>query len=143
MDITESSDKETPRREFRPNGLPVPLLGPHELTADEQQEFMLGIFNLGYGTASGEQTRPAGLCTVRGNDPDIFFPEKGGSTTPATSVCSQCMVQAECPSTPFLTTFATAFGGGMSDNDRRRLSRERRRVRNGCLRFGVCGYPYP
>lgn len=89
---------------------PVPLLGPHELTADEQQEFMLGIFNLGYGTASGEQLAWQDFALCAETDPDIFFPEKGGSTTPATSVCSQCMVQAGYLEYAILTTFATAFG---------------------------------
>ena len=107
---------------------PVPLLGPHELTADEQQEFMLGIFNLGYGTASGEQLAWQDFALCAETDPDIFFPEKGGSTTPATSVCAQCMVQAECLEYAISHDIRHGIWGGMSDNDRRRISRERRRL---------------
>lgn len=29
-------------------------------------------------------------------DPDIFFPEKGDSATPARSICAACEVTAEC-----------------------------------------------
>ena len=69
---------------------------PHDLSREESQQFMLGIFDLGYGTASGEELAWQDFALCAETDPDIFFPEKGGSTTPATSVCSQCLVQAEC-----------------------------------------------
>ena len=35
-----------------------------------------------------------GLCTQ--TDPELFFPEKGGSTREAKKVCANCTVRAEC-----------------------------------------------
>ncbi len=107
---------------------PVQLQTPHDLTAEEAQEFMVGVFNLGYGTASGEELAWQDLALCAETDPDIFFPEKGGSTTPATSVCAQCMVQAECLEYAISHDIRHGIWGGMSDNDRRRISRERRRL---------------
>ncbi len=101
---------------------------PHDLSREEAQQFMLGVFDLGYGTASGEELAWQDFALCAETDPDIFFPEKGGSTTPATSVCSQCLVQAECLEYALSHDIRHGIWGGMSDNDRRRLSRERRRV---------------
>ena len=67
------------------------------------------------------------LCAQ--TDPEAFFPEKGGSTAPATSVCASCPVQAECLEYAIANDIRHGIWGGMSDNDRRKISRERRRAR--------------
>lgn len=61
-----------------------------------------------------------GRCA--GTDPEIFFPEKGGSTAAAKSVCRGCLVRAEC------LMYALDHGergiwGGMSERERRLLKR--------------------
>lgn len=58
-------------------------------------------------------------------DPDAFFPEKGGSTRAAKSICSGCAVQAEC--LDFALRNKEQFGiyGGLSERERRALSKER------------------
>lgn len=66
------------------------------------------------------------LCAE--TDPDIFFPEKGGSTAPATSVCQNCEVRGECLEYALANDIRHGIWGGMSDNDRRRASRQRRRA---------------
>lgn len=66
------------------------------------------------------------LCAE--TDPDIFFPEKGGSTAPATSVCQNCEVRSECLEYALSNDIRHGIWGGMSDNDRRRASRQRRRA---------------
>jgi WhiB family redox-sensing transcriptional regulator len=48
------------------------------------------------------------LCAQ--TDPEAFFPEKGGSTREAKKVCVGCEVRAECLSTRWPTTSASAFG---------------------------------
>ena len=97
------------------------------LSAAQAQEEMIDIFNLGYEKSSDEELywQERALCAQ--TDPDIFFPEKGGSTTPATSVCAACDVQAQCLEYAITHDIRHGIWGGMSDNDRRRLSRERRR----------------
>jgi len=59
------------------------------------------------------------LCAQ--TDPEIFHPEKGGSTRQAKAVCAQCFVQAEC--LDYAMTNDERFGiwGGLSERERRTL----------------------
>jgi len=56
-------------------------------------------------------------------DPDLHFPEKGGSTREAKQVCRSCEVRAEC--LEYALEHDERFGiwGGMSERERRRLKR--------------------
>lgn len=61
------------------------------------------------------------LCAQ--TDPDVFFPELGGSTREAKAICAKCPVLARC------RAFALEHGergvwGGTSDGDRTRLRRK-------------------
>ena len=64
-------------------------------------------------------------------DPELFFPEKGGSTREAKRVCALCDVRAEClayaldmESRPGTVSYHGIWGG-TTGRDRRRLQRER------------------
>lgn len=61
----------------------------------------------------------AGLCAQV--DPEIFFPEKGGSTREPKQVCAQCPVRVEC--LDYALTHDERFGvwGGLSERERRPL----------------------
>jgi WhiB family redox-sensing transcriptional regulator len=54
-------------------------------------------------------------------DPEVFYPEKGGTTLPAKKVCAGCDVRREC--LLFALQHDERFGvwGGMSERERRRL----------------------
>jgi WhiB family redox-sensing transcriptional regulator len=54
-------------------------------------------------------------------DPEMFFPEKGGSTKKAKEVCAACTVRIEC--LQFAMDRDERFGiyGGLSERERRRL----------------------
>lgn len=97
------------------------------------QRLMQGIFDLGYGKAglSDRSWMEDALCAQ--TDPDIFYPEKGGSTAPATSVCNNCMVRDECLEYAVSNDIRHGIWGGTSDNDRKRMARERKigRVQRG------------
>jgi WhiB family redox-sensing transcriptional regulator len=56
-------------------------------------------------------------------DPEIFFPERGGSSKAARAVCSECSVRQEC--LLYALTNREQFGiwGGTSERERRRLRR--------------------
>lgn len=56
-------------------------------------------------------------------DPELFFPDKGGSTKEAKDVCAECLVRAEC--LEYALDVGERFGvwGGASERDRRRLHR--------------------
>ncbi len=103
------------------------LHGVDSLEAAEETE-VVTFFDLGYETATGEQLHWQDFALCAQTDPDIFFPEKGGSTTPATSVCSACSVRSQCLDYAISHDIRHGIWGGMSDNDRRRISRERRRM---------------
>lgn len=81
--------------------------------------------------APPEWTRDA-LCAQV--DPELFFPDKGGSTRQAKAVCRRCPVRAECldyalayESGEHGTRTSHHFGiyGGLSERERRRLRKER------------------
>lgn len=52
-------------------------------------------------------------------DPEIFHPEKGGSTRPAKAICGGCPVRAQC--LQYALEHNEQFGvwGGLSERDRR------------------------
>lgn len=62
-----------------------------------------------------------GLC--REVDPDMFFPEKGGSTNDAKGVCRECPVTTECLTYALENHERFGIWGGMSERDRRKLER--------------------
>jgi len=56
-------------------------------------------------------------------DPELFFPEKGGSTREAKRVCAGCDARAECLAFALATDGAYTFGvfGGLTARERRQL----------------------
>lgn len=102
-----------------------------ELTREETQHLMLDIFDLGYEKSDGESAHWQEYALCAQTDPDLFFPEKGGSTAPATSICHRCPVRDACLEYALENDIRHGIWGGMSDNDRRRITRERRRRANG------------
>lgn len=59
------------------------------------------------------------LCAQ--TDPDSFFPEKGGSTREAKSVCTNCIVAAECLDYAIDNDERFGIWGGLSERERRRI----------------------
>lgn len=59
-------------------------------------------------------------------DPELFFPEKGGSTKGAKQTCRACEVRAEC--LEWALTQGEVFGvwGGTSERERRLLRKLKR-----------------
>lgn len=61
------------------------------------------------------------LCSQ--TDPEAFFPEKGGSTREAKTVCAECEVRAECLEYALANDERFGIWGGLSERERRRLRR--------------------
>ena len=62
----------------------------------------------------------AGLCAQ--TDPELFFPEKGGSTRAAKRVCAGCPVRAQCLEHALAHDERYGVWGGTSERERRRLT---------------------
>lgn len=58
-------------------------------------------------------------------DPEIFFPERGGSSKAARAVCSQCDVRMQCLEYALNNKEQFGIWGGTSERERRRLRKER------------------
>lgn len=56
-------------------------------------------------------------------DPDIWFPEKGGSTREAKKVCQGCEVRIQCLAYALEHDERFGIWGGLSERERRRLQR--------------------
>jgi WhiB family redox-sensing transcriptional regulator len=59
----------------------------------------------------------------RDHDPEVFFPEKGGSSREAKRICSECPVRIECLNYALRRDERYGVWGGMSERERRRLKR--------------------
>jgi WhiB family redox-sensing transcriptional regulator len=70
-------------------------------------------------------------------DPEVFYPEKGGTTAPAKLICAQCPVVDECLA--YALEHGERFGiwGGLSDRERRRLGERPHKERTPA----PCGTP--
>lgn len=55
-------------------------------------------------------------------DPELFFPEKGGSTREAIAVCASCPVQVECLDDALANNERYGIWGGVAERTRRRLT---------------------
>jgi WhiB family transcriptional regulator, redox-sensing transcriptional regulator len=74
---------------------------------------------------SDAQWRDAALC--RQTDPELFFPDKGGSCEPAKRVCRVCPVRGECLDHAIRHHETDGVWGGLSPRQRRRITPPRRR----------------
>lgn len=71
--------------------------------------------------ALGEIGEWADRALCKEVDTDLFYPEKGGSTREAKSICAGCEVRVEC--LDYALTNDERFGvyGGFSERERRRM----------------------
>ena len=59
------------------------------------------------------------LCAE--TDPELFFPEKGGSNRAAKRICARCDVQDECLTYALKHDEPYGIWGGLSQSERSRL----------------------
>lgn len=68
-------------------------------------------------------------------DPEIFFPEKGGSTREAKQTCARCPVAAQCLDYALANGESYGLWGGTSERERRALTGRTRLVT--CVECGT------
>ncbi len=61
-------------------------------------------------------------------DPELFFPEKGGSTRDAKQLCRACDVREACLEYALEHEQRYGVWGGLSERERRRMVRQRQEV---------------
>jgi WhiB family redox-sensing transcriptional regulator len=83
------------------------------------------VMNLEELLYSVPERRWVAMGNCVGVDPDLFFPQRGGSTSEAKEVCRGCVVREDC--LEFALANGEKFGiwGGLSERERRRLRRAR------------------
>ena len=60
-------------------------------------------------------------AVCRQTDPELFFPEQGGSTREAKKICVGCEVTAQCLQAALDNDEPFGVWGGLSERERRRL----------------------
>jgi WhiB family redox-sensing transcriptional regulator len=73
----------------------------------------------------GEDKSWQDMANCLGVDPDLFFPERGASTREAKEVCKGCVVRDDCLEYALANGEKFGIWGGMSERERRRISRQR------------------
>lgn len=66
-------------------------------------------------------------AACRGKDREMFFPRRGENVSEAKAVCATCPVKAECADYGLPEKYGV--WGGLTDQERRVIRRERRRER--------------
>lgn len=73
------------------------------------------------GTVQALEWQEDALCAQ--TDPELFFPEKGGSTREAKAVCFSCEVRSECLGYALENNERFGIWGGLSERERRKLKK--------------------
>jgi WhiB family redox-sensing transcriptional regulator len=81
---------------------------------------LTGLFDL-LDETDEEDWQERALCAQ--TDPEAFFPEKGGSTREAKRICMGCEVKGQCLDYALDREERFGIWGGMSERERRKLSR--------------------
>lgn len=81
---------------------------------------VLALFRVKLGIDDSElEWQERALCSQ--TDPEVFFPEKGGTTRDAKSVCIGCPVRSECLEWALAHDERFGVWGGLSERERRKL----------------------
>jgi WhiB family redox-sensing transcriptional regulator len=99
----------------------------HKLTdtdghvADRGTRYLMAAL---FGDLEGGDWRERALCAQ--TDPDLFFPDQGGSTRTPKAVCARCPVSAECLEWALVNDVRAGVWGGLSEGERWLLRRTAR-----------------
>lgn len=79
------------------------------------------------GAPMGQNWRSTGLC--KGSDPLVFYPpsEDDSQAEEAKTICGMCAVRQPCLEFALSTREKHGVWGGLTERERRRLLRQRRR----------------
>lgn len=72
---------------------------------------------------NGADVRDGGRCAE--TDPELFFPDKGGSARAAKSICMTCEVRVPCLEDALANDERFGVWGGTTERDRRKIRKDR------------------
>lgn len=75
----------------------------------------------GFDNDPGEDWRDNALCAQ--TDPEVFFPDKGGTSQEAKRICGLCPVQTDCLRHALEAKERFGVWGGLSERERRTIER--------------------
>lgn len=113
--------RDRPSRGRDLTGLLLPLLDKRPAPASPAE--LLALFAPRGDPDELDEWQDRAICATI--DPEIFFPEKGGSTREAKQVCQGCDVRHECLRQALDKDERFGIWGGLSERERRRLKRGR------------------
>jgi WhiB family transcriptional regulator, redox-sensing transcriptional regulator len=61
-------------------------------------------------------------------DPDLYFPERGGTSKPAKALCQTCPVRQECLEHALEAPEQFGIWGGLAEPERRSLRKQQERM---------------
>ena len=67
---------------------------------------------------------PSAVCAQV--DPELFFPERGGSSAPAKKICNRCPEKVACLEDALAGGERFGIRGGTSERERRKMLKERK-----------------
>lgn len=99
-----------------------------DVTGNATTDGTVLVGNFGASTPSKPESflkkRESAVCAE--TDPEVFFPEKGGSTRDAKKICNQiCDLTDECLNYALDSGERFGIWGGLSERERRKLKRSR------------------
>lgn len=97
------------------------LPGKRESVVDKDNEKHVysAAETIGFMIVDGDEWQTKAICAQ--TDPEIFFPEKGGSTREAKIVCRGCEVASDCLQYALDNDERFGVWGGLSERERRKL----------------------
>jgi WhiB family redox-sensing transcriptional regulator len=69
---------------------------------------------------------PSALCAQ--SDPELFFPEKGGSHKDAVKICNRCIHLVPCLEDALSEPIQFGIRGGTSESQRRKILQSRKKA---------------
>jgi WhiB family redox-sensing transcriptional regulator len=69
------------------------------------------------------------FASCKGWDPEVFYPDRGVPSASAKAVCNECPVQRDCLEYALRRDERFGIWGGLSERERRKLHRQRARLR--------------
>lgn len=116
------------------------MVQPHGTADTVKTDTLAGVFP-GLASLDLPEWMFQSLCSQ--TDPEAWFPEKGGSTREAKSICARCPVAAECLDYALEHDIHHGIWGGLSERERRKVAKALGKPQTANARKAHCANNHP